>query len=233
MTTRRSSRDAPRAATTTVVVRVVALSQTRGHLAVLLQNRAGAEGRLDWRLPAARLGDDSLDEAARDLTIACTGALSCSIDQIGASDAHEVESGRIIAVEYLALLPPPLPDDATHMQTFDWFSIVEPLPIDASQRQLVTRAVLLLQSRMEHEPVAFSLLRPTFTLTELQTVYELLLGQPLHKASFRRALFAARLVAETNEWRQERRGRPARLYRYAPQAPREVSRGVRFDRLGS
>jgi hypothetical protein len=76
------------------------------------------------------------------------------------------------------------------------------------------------------------LLPTTFTLTELQAMYELLLGRRLHKASFRRALQGAWLVEPTEEWRSEGRGRPAQLFRYAPRRRRSARRGVRFELLG-
>jgi 8-oxo-dGTP diphosphatase len=75
------------------------------------------------------------------------------------------------------------------------------------------------------------LLPATFTLSELQHMYELLLGRRLHKASFRRALAAAALVEPTDEWRSEGRGRPAQLYRFGPKKRRRGRRGVRFDLL--
>jgi 8-oxo-dGTP diphosphatase len=68
-----------------------------------------------------------------------------------------------------------------------------------------------------------------FTLSDLQRVYEIMLGRRLHKASFRRALQAATLVEPTDEWRSEGRGRPAQLFRYAPKRKRRVRRGLRFD----
>jgi 8-oxo-dGTP diphosphatase len=81
-------------------------------------------------------------------------------------------------------------------------------------------------------PIAFRLLPSTFTLSELQAVYELLLGRRLHKASFRRSLHGATLVEATDEWRSEGRGRPAQLFRYAPPRRRRQRHGVRFDLLG-
>jgi hypothetical protein len=84
---------------------------------------------------------------------------------------------------------------------------------------------------MDHVPIAFRLLPAEFTLTDLQHVYELLLGRALHKASFRRALFAAALVEATDQWRSEGRGRPAQFFRYAPRKRRERRRLVRFEML--
>jgi 8-oxo-dGTP diphosphatase len=88
------------------------------------------------------------------------------------------------------------------------------------------------RDRLDQAPIAFRLLPPTFTLTELQAMYELLLGRRLHKASFRRALQGAWLVEPTEEWRSEGRGRPAQLFRYAPRRRRSARRGVRFELLG-
>jgi hypothetical protein len=85
--------------------------------------------------------------------------------------------------------------------------------------------------RIDQAPLAFRLLPEVFTLSELQAIYELLLGRALHKASFRRALQAAFLVEPTDEWRGEGRGRPAQLYRYAPRKRRGARRGVRFDAI--
>src|SRR6476619_179384 len=87
------------------------------------------------------------------------------------------------------------------------------------------------QSRLDQAPIAFRLLPATFTLSELQQTYELLLGRRLHKASFRRALQAAWLVEPTDEWRSGGRGRPAQLFRYAPRRRGSQRRGVRFDLL--
>jgi hypothetical protein len=96
---------------------------------------------------------------------------------------------------------------------------------------MVDGATRLMQGRLDQAPIAFRLLPATFTLGELQQMYELLLGKRLHKASFRRALQAAWLVEATDEWRSEGRGRPAQLFRYSPKKKRRLHRGVRFDFL--
>jgi 8-oxo-dGTP diphosphatase len=96
---------------------------------------------------------------------------------------------------------------------------------------MIESASQTIQDRLDQAPIAFRLLPSTFTLSELQQMYELLLGKRLHKASFRRALQAASLVEPTDEWRSEGRGRPAQLFRYAPKKRRRLHRGVRFDFL--
>lgn len=102
----------------------------------------------------------------------------------------------------------------------------------ASQSAAIQAGITMLRDRIDREPVAFRLLPPTFTLSELQQVYELLLERRLHKASFRRTLLAAHLVEPTEAWRSEGRGRPAQLFRYSPRRRRGVQRSVRFELMG-
>ena len=94
---------------------------------------------------------------------------------------------------------------------------------------MIDDALAALRTRVDLAPIAFHLLPRAFTLSQLQAAYELLLGRPLHKASFRRALQAARLVQPLDEWRSDGRGRPAQLYRYAPAKRRSGTRSARFD----
>jgi 8-oxo-dGTP diphosphatase len=112
-----------------------------------------------------------------------------------------------------------------------WFALTELPALSPRQRAIVDGVTRAVRARTDQSPLAFRLLPATFTLSDLQSVYELLLGRGLHKASFRRALLAAFLVEPTDEWRSEGRGRPAQLFRYAPRRRRSARRGVRFDLL--
>jgi 8-oxo-dGTP diphosphatase len=132
-------------------------------------------------------------------------------------------------VAFAALLP--LGTAAPSDGNVAWFKLNNLPALPPRQGAIVQGAVSAVRDRMDLSPVAFRLLPPSFTLSELQQMYELLLGKRLHKASFRRALQAAWLVEPTDEWRSEGRGRPAQLYRYAPRKRRKGRRGVRFDLL--
>ena len=51
-----------------------------------------------------------------------------------------------------------------------------------------------------------------FTLTQLQQVYEVILGKSLLKANFRRKI--ANMVEETDEYTKNSGHRPSKLYRF-------------------
>ena len=63
---------------------------------------------------------------------------------------------------------------------------------------------------MEYTDLAFSLMPEKFTLTELQQVYEAILGKPLYKAAFRRKIKS--LVAKTDEYTQNAGHRPSQIF---------------------
>jgi 8-oxo-dGTP diphosphatase len=150
-------------------------------------------------------------------------------EQIGAfGDAKRHPSDAEISVAYVGLVPH---QTASPNAGYTWFPMRDLPPLSPRQRAIVEAATRTIQSRLDQAPIAFRLLPSTFTLSELQQMYELLLGKRLHKASFRRALQGAWLVEPTDEWRSEGRGRPAQLFRYAPKKRRRPHRGVRFDFL--
>lgn len=73
-------------------------------------------------------------------------------------------------------------------------------------------AIERLRSKVGYTDIAFNLLRETFTLTELQQIYEVILDQKLTKANFRRKI--AGKVIETEGYSKDAGHRPSRLYRY-------------------
>jgi 8-oxo-dGTP diphosphatase len=188
--------------------------------------RARDKVALPWAV--LRLGE-ALEDAARRLARVHLGADPAWIEQVGAfADAVRHPSGAAISVCFTAVVAaggPPPPPPAVWRDAGDAGVLAE------RQRAMVAAAQRALRNRMDYEPIPFKLLPALFTLSELQEIYELLLGRRLHKASFRRALHAAWLVEPTDEWRSEGRGRPAQLFRYAPRKRRGHRRAVRFDLL--
>ena len=62
---------------------------------------------------------------------------------------------------------------------------------------------------------------PTFTLSALQSAYELILGESLDKRNFRKRILALDCIEETGEQARNGCHRPARLYRAS--SPDEVA----------
>ena len=186
-------------------------------LAVLMED--GADRRRA-QLPSAPIpATGSLEQAGDALARAAVGRVPAWRAQAGAL----MQEGLTLAVAAV------VPSGTSAPAGSRW---VPADRVPSSQSGAVQSGLTMLRDRLDREPVAFRLLQPTFTLSELQQIYELLLERRLHKASFRRTLLAAHLVEPTEAWRSEGRGRPAQLFRYSPRRKRGVQRSVRFELLG-
>ena len=213
-------------------VDVVALTPRDDQLAVLLERRSeGREHSVRWSLPwtASRPGEGLTDTAERAIRRGA-GAAPVWSTQVGAFSTGVHPSGSELSIVYVALVP--MGNEEPSSDELRWFRLSELPPLGERQAEMLHESVNAVRDRLDLYPVAFKLLPAAFTLSELQHMYELLLGRRLHKASFRRALAAATLVEPTDEWRSEGRGRPAQLYRFGPKKRRRGRRGVRFDLLG-
>ena len=214
----------------------VALFTPRGNeLATLLiaSDRVNGRRHQGWSLPSDGLRrDESLDQAAARIASAAVGGSPSFLDQAAALGGSLRAGGNSahVAVAYFGVVPV---TSASAPENVSWIGISELQRIGARCRQEIDVALTAMRTRLEQRPIAFRLLPQSFTLSELQTVYELLLGRTVHKASFRRSLHSAALVEATDQWRSEGRGRPARLFRYAPSRRRDRRGGVRFDLIST
>jgi len=214
--------------TSPYTIDVVLVTAMGNELAILLTRGSAERERwaLPWRAPQT---GETLGAASVGVAEDALGEPPIWTEQMGAfGDAKRHPSDAEISVAFVGLVPH---QTASPSPGYNWFPMRDLPPLSPRQRAIVEAAMRTIQSRLDQAPIAFRLLPTTFTLSELQQMYELLLGKRLHKASFRRALQAAWLVEPTDAWRSEGRGRPAQLYRYAPKKRRRPHRGVRFDFL--
>jgi 8-oxo-dGTP diphosphatase len=224
---RRSRRAGPGEPRVSCSLDVVLLTAVDGLLAVLLV----PDGKR-WRIPTAswRRSDGSLSHSAAVLARSALGRSVAWGEQVGASCAGEHPDRADVSVTYAALAP----RGTTIVAGQTWHPVTRlPTGLSSRHRDAIAAAVRHVRNRLDQVPVAFRLIGPEFTLSDLQATYELLLGRKLHKASFRRALQAAYLVEPTERWRSEGRGRPAQVFRYAPKRRRENRRMVRFELLST
>ena len=212
----------------TAAIDIVILTPRERSLAVLLLRPTDPRLRDRWIIPwDAPRPDESPAQAAARISRGVLGVPPAALEQVAAfGDDHRHPGDAQLSICFVGLVSHQV---AEAVESAIWVDLDKLPPLPPRQREMVEAAVQVVRRRVDQSPLAFRLLPPSFTLSELQAVYEMLLGRPLHKASFRRALQAAFLVEPTDEWRSEGRGRPAQLYRYAPRRRRGVRRGVRFD----
>ncbi len=92
--------------------------------------------------------------------------------------------------------------------------VVESDGISFDHAKIIEYGLERLRNKIEYTDIAFSLMPEQFTLTQLQQVYEVILGKELLKANFRRKI--ADMVIETNEYTKDAGHRPSKLFRFNP-----------------
>lgn len=92
--------------------------------------------------------------------------------------------------------------------------IIESNGIAFDHAQIIEYAIERLRNKIEYTDIAVNLMPELFTLSELQQVYEVILGRELLAAAFRRKI--ADMVIETNQFTRDAGHRPSKLYRFNP-----------------
>ena len=205
-------------------VDVVIFTLRADDLQVLLVRRKHApfEGR--WAIPGGFVeADESLEAAARRELKEETGVRDVYLEQLYTfGDPKRDPRGRVVTVAYLALVSAPLAvqagDDASDAR---WWSVYKLPSLAFDHAKILQYALQRLRYKLEYTAAGFQLLPPSFTLTEIQKAYEIVLGEPLDKRNFRRRIAEADILEETGASTLSR-GRPAKLYRFRDDAVADV-----------
>lgn len=127
-------------------------------------------------------------------------------------DRHPVR--RVITTTFYGLVHPdhhqPVP--RLHLREARWTPIVEVPKLGFDHERLLKDARRQLVFDLEHSRLAFELLPDRFTLTEVQQLYEAILGRELDRPNFRRKLLNYDFLVRTPERKVGVRGGP-NLYR--------------------
>jgi 8-oxo-dGTP diphosphatase len=204
----------PHPAVTTDVV-VFTIRDRR--LKLLLIERGGEPFRGMWALPGGFLDiDEDLEACAKRELEEETGVSGVYLEQLytfGKPDRDPRE--RVISIAYYALVPSDRLQVKAASDASDakWFALDEMPELAFDHNQIIKQAHGRLVAKLDYSTIAFQFMAETFTLSELQAVYEILLDEELDKRNFRKWILALEQVEETGELRRTGNHRPARMYR--------------------
>ena len=197
----------------TLVINVVLFCLRDDSLQVLLDLQAPA-----WELPGEPVEmDESLEDAAARLLAKLIDRRETYLEQLY---TYGDPQRKAVSVVYFALVPAEatlLPD-----QTVRWFPVAHLPGLAGDHPEILAYALRRLRYKLEYSAVGFQLLPDEFTLSELQHTYEIVLDEKLDKRNFRRRILGSGIIELTPRLRSGSEGRPARLYRYRPDAVAEV-----------
>jgi 8-oxo-dGTP diphosphatase len=156
---------------------------------------------------------ESIDLQARESLRAHLGAPEQYLEQLYTLTVVEAGIWRIV-VSYVALISSP--DSPIEPVSGRW-ELASALDHLSSGDELVFEyALFRVRAKLDYTTIGFNLLPAEFTLSELQSAYETVLGRKLDKRNFRRRMSALGILTVTGTTRRDGSHRPARLYRYRP-----------------
>lgn len=187
-------------------------------LKVLLIQRRLEPFQHAWALPGGFVHiDETIDAAARRELAEEAGVTDVYLEQLYTFGALQRDPReRVVTVAYYALAK--LSDHriraATDAIGVGWFGLDDLPTLAFDHSEILTTATQRLRGKVRYEPVGFELLPARFSLTQLQRLYEIILGCELDKRNFRKKILSMELLVETDELERGVRHRAARLYRF-------------------
>lgn len=128
---------------------------------------------------------------------------------------------RMIAIGYLGVC------DSSIISRFkqtekasdaDWFEIDRVPELGYDHKEILEKAIYTLKEKIFTTTLMKKLFPNTFTLPELQKVYEKILNKELDRRNFRKKLLADNIIIETNKTLKEENKKATKLYIFTDKA---------------
>jgi 8-oxo-dGTP diphosphatase len=226
-----------------VTVDIVLLTLMEEELCAALLRRARPPHAGEWTLPGGFVhtdtDEDALAAASRILRTKA-GIESPYLEQLQTfSGRHRDGRGWSVSIAYYALVPhqtlqqaasSAIPNSSESATVSDGSPALRWRPVDSirslpfDHREILRTAVDRVRSKTLYTSLPVHLMPPTFTLSELQSVYEALLRTELDKRGFRRRIEELDVVEPASHQPIARGAhRPAQLYRVKRKAANAVA----------
>ena len=171
-----------------------------------------------WAFPGGLIDTkETSEEAARRILEEQTGVKQVYLEQLATfDDLSRDPLGRVMSVAYMALIA----SQDLKLRTTEKYQAVQWLPIGKlpmlayDHKEIAKTALERLRGKLSYSNIVWSLLPAEFTLTDLQRVYEIILGQSMDKRNFRRKILSLGLVKPTGKKQTGKSFRPADLFKF-------------------
>jgi len=204
----------------TVDLAILAVSEAG--LEVLLTRRGVEPFAGHWALPGGwiHVGEDAdLEAAACRVLTEKTGVEAPYLEQLQTfGNASRDPRGWSVSVTYVALIAADqvrLRDgaDATDAAWWPVAGETVAVPLAFDHVTILRSALTRLRNKVEYSTLPVHLLPTGFTLSELQGVYERILGRRIDKSAFRKRIAEAGFVEPVPGEMRRASNRPAQIYR--------------------
>lgn len=186
-------------------------------LEVLLIQRGIEPFKNAWALPGGFIHEhEDIETAARRELAEETNIAGVFLEQLYTFGTPGRDPrGHVVTIAHYALVRPDQhpPKGATDAREAAWFPITKIPALAFDHHEILTVALTRLQGKIRYQPIGFELLPKHFTLTEIQSLYEAILGREIDKRNFRKKLLSFDFLIPLDSFSTGSH-RPARLHRF-------------------
>lgn len=190
-------------------------------LSLLLLQRNFEPAKGQWSLMGGFVQEnESADDAAKRVLYELTGLKDVYMEHIGAFGEINRDPGeRVISLAYYALINTNKYDrELVQRHNAYWVNIDEIPDLIFDHNQMVEKARTAMKEKASTVPIGFNLLPELFTLTQLQSLYEAIYGEPMDKRNFRKRIADMGYIEKTDKIDKTGSKRGAYLYKFNDKA---------------
>ncbi|MBR1489763.1 MAG: NUDIX hydrolase [Bacteroidales bacterium] len=199
----------------------------REGLSILLVQRGIDPFKGRWAFPGGFLRmDEDADTGARRELLEETGFEAESITQFGAFTAVDRDPReRVITIAYLALVRKGDVQGGDDAADARWFPVTAVPPLAFDHDRILRIALERLKEQIHFRPVGFELLPEVFTMSQLQALYEAILGVRFDRRNFASKMLKLGLLQPTGQRPADAARRIPQLYRFNLQKYDDLKQG--------
>ena len=201
-----------------VTVDVLLFTIEDGELKILLVKRNQPPFKESWALPGGFVRIfESLEEAAKRELKEESNVDDVYLEQLFTfGDVNRAPRERVITVTYLALADANSGNVASSGDAKEskLFSLRKLPKLAFDHSRIIDYGLSRLRAKLGYTNIVFGLLPTEFTLTQLQTVYEIILNNKVDKRNFRKKIMATGLLKSSGKKSEGTAHRPALYYSF-------------------
>lgn len=200
-----------------VFIDIVLMSIINGELGVLLIKRNREPFLSRWALPGGYIPEDmNLDEAANFQLEREIGLKNIYIEQLYSfGDVSRDPRGRTISVSYLALVDHKKIEALVTEESQDvkWIRLSKLPKLAFDHSKIVKFAQKRIINKIRYTRVGFDLVGDTFTMNELVSTFETIIGESIDQSNLRKKLLKLDVIDETDDKVVSGKGRPSPIFK--------------------
>jgi 8-oxo-dGTP diphosphatase len=205
-----------------------------GELKLLLIEREKEPFKHQWALPGGFVFmDETIEGCAKRILLEKTGLKNVFIEQLYTfSDIDRDPRERIVSVSYFALVNRHQYQLIAGRDTIkaEWFELSRLPKLAFDHAKIVKTAISRLKGKVSYQPIGFELLDEKFTLSQLQILYESILGIAIDKRNFRKKILGMDLLIALDEKEKNVARKAARFYKFDNKAYKALMQnGFHFE----